>query len=236
MRYFLIFLLSASIFCSCATKEKQPVTKTNTKTQNTVVKEKPTKKKKQQKKEKKEKTISRENTVEFLTKYGKENPETIVLFKTRLGNIKVKLYRDTPLHRASFIFLAKEGYFNTVCVHRVVEYFVVQGGNSENPKTRAMRKKFDSYLLPAEFRTHRKHKMGALAAARQWKNNPNKNSTPFEFYFVIDENGAFHLDGEHTVYGEVLSGFQTLKKIEKLELNKQDWPKNDVYFKVEVLR
>lgn len=233
MRYCLVFIFCFLLF-SCSKKEKSPTKVSEKKPATEIIQKKSTSKKKTENKE--EETISRKNTVEFLTKYGKENPETLVLFKTRLGNIKVKLYRDTPIHRASFIFLAKEGYFNTVCVHRVVEYFVVQGGNSENPKTRAMRKRFDSYRIPSEFRAHRKHKYGALAAARQWKNNPKKVSTPFEFYFVIDENGSHHLDGEHTVYGEVLSGFETLKKIEKLELNKENWPKDDVYFKVEVLR
>lgn len=181
-----------------------------------------------------EETINRKNTVAFLKEYGKNNTETLVLFKTRLGDLKVRLYENTPLHRASFIFLAKEGYFNTVTVHRVVEDFVVQGGNSENPLTRRMRKRFDSYNLPAEFRANRKHKYGALAAARNWENNPNKRSTPFEFYFVINKNGAFHLDGEHTVYGEVVSGFDVLDKMGREPVDTQEWPKTDIFFKVEV--
>lgn len=229
-RLFILFLLLIASACkktelaplekvSTVKKEKQPAKKTNfTKEKNT------------------EETIHRKNSVAFLTEYGRNNPETEVLFKTRLGDLKVRLYRDTPLHRASFIFLAKQGYFNTVAVHRVVENFVVQGGNSENPKTRRMRKRFDSYHVPAEFRSNRKHKYGALAAARNWENNPNKRSTPFEFYFVVDKNGAYHLDSEHTVYGEVIRGFEVLDKMSTEEVDAQEWPKTDIFFEVIVLR
>ena len=184
----------------------------------------------------KKETISRKNTVDFLTKYGKENPETIVLFKTRLGDLRIRLYRDTPLHRASFIFLTKEGYFSTTSVHRIVEGFVVQGGNSEAPSTRKMRRKFDAYTLPAEFRKNRTHIYGAIAAARDWDNNPNKVSTPFEFYFVQDKNGSHHLNGEHTVFGEIISGFNTLEKIAKVKVGNDEWPIQNVYFDASVIR
>ncbi len=180
-------------------------------------------------------TINRRNTVAFLTAYGKENPETVILIETRLGNIKIRLYRNTPLHRASFIFLTKTGYFSTTCVHRIVEDFVVQGGNSEDPKTRRYRSKYKSYSVPSEFRKNRKHKYGALAAARDWDNNPNKRSTPFEFYFIQDKNGGFHLDGEHTVFGEITSGFDTLEKIAKLKVGNDEWPIIDVCFKFTIL-
>ncbi len=231
MNFRLLSLLLLAILFACSkspkapskqTSEPSPVSK-KVKRSSTFTTEKKT-----------EETINRKNTVEFLTNFGKQNKETLVVFKTRLGNLKVKLYENTPLHRASFVFLAKQGYFNTVAVHRIVENFVVQGGNSENPKTRRMRKRFDSYFVPAEFRSDRTHKYGALAAARNWENNPNKRSTPFEFYFVVDKNGAYHLDGEHTVYGEVISGFEVLDKMSVEAVDNQEWPKNDIFFEVEV--
>jgi len=181
-------------------------------------------------------TINRRNTIDFLTVYGKENPETIVLIETRLGNIKIKLYRDTPLHRASFIFLTKTGYFSTTCVHRIVQDFVVQGGNSENPKTRKFRRKYETYTIPPEFRSHRKHKYGAIAAARDWEDNPKKVSTPFEFYFVQDKNGGHHIDGEHTVFGEIIDGFDTLEKIALVKVGNDEWPVKDVFFDMTVIR
>ena len=237
MRILITIIALSFLVFSCKEAQKtpeKPLNKTTKKTSPTAKKKKRTSTFTKERIE--EKTISRKNTVEFLTAYGKENTETQVLFKTRLGNLKVQLYKDTPLHRASFIFLAKEGYFNTVTVHRIVEGFVVQGGNSENPLTRKMRKRFDSYTLPAEFRENRKHKYGALAAARNWENNPNKRSTPFEFYFVVDKKGAFHLDSEHTVYGEVISGFNILDKMSIEPVDTQEWPKNDIFFEVEVLK
>jgi len=80
-------------------------------------------------------SINNENAVSFLTLYGKENTENTVLIKTRLGDITIRLYEDTPLHRASFIFLAKMGYFDTTCFYRVVPDFIIQGGESERLDT-----------------------------------------------------------------------------------------------------
>ena len=231
IRLLIVFIILVALGCTKTNKEpikQEPAPATKS------VEQKPSSTFTKQKKE--TTTINRKNTVAFLNTYGQENKETLVLFKTRLGNLKVRLYQDTPLHRASFIFLAKQGYFNTVAVHRIVEDFVVQGGNSENPKTRRMRKRFDSYFVPAEFRSERNHKYGALAAARNWENNPTKRSTPFEFYFVVDKKGAYHLDGEHTVYGEVISGFDVLDKMSVEEVDQQEWPKNDIFFEVEVLK
>ena len=233
MRILFIFIISTLTFLACKKKEITVVVDEPQKKQI----EKITPKKVQKKQVLKElDTINRRNTIDFLTAYGKENKETIVLFETRLGNIKIQLYRNTPLHRASFIFLVKVGYFSTTCVHRIVPDFVVQGGNSENPKTRKFRKKYEVYTIPSEFRANRKHKYGALAAARDWDNNPNKLSTPFEFYFVQDKNGSHHLDGEHTVYGEIISGFDTLEKIALVKIGNDEWPIEDVFFKATVIR
>ncbi|MGB3776246.1 MAG: peptidylprolyl isomerase, partial [Leeuwenhoekiella sp.] len=71
----------------------------------------------------------------FLKKYGNNNKETRVRIKTRFGDIEVELYKDTPLHRANFILLVKQDYFNETMMHRVSEGFVVQGGNSDGYKT-----------------------------------------------------------------------------------------------------
>ena len=233
MRLFIILLTSLIIFSSCQKKETTPIKEISKK--KSVI-DTPVKVKKNTSIIQEFDTISRKNTIEFLTAYGKENPETEVLIETRLGDIKIRLYRDTPIHRASFIFLTKVGYFSTTCVHRIVQDFVVQGGNSEQPKTRRFRSKYQSYTIPEEFRKNRKHKYGALAAARDWDNNPNKRSTPFEFYFVQDKNGSYHLDGEHTVFGEIISGFDTLEKIALVEIGNDEWPVEDVFFKVSVIK
>ena len=191
---------------------------------------------KKKKTPKKPESINDKNVVEFLTEYGKNNPETLVLLKTRLGNIKIRLYKDTPLHRANFIFLTKEGYFDTTCFYRVVPGFIIQGGNSENITTMRYRNKYHNYFIPAEFVKERKHKYGAVAMARDWENNPTKKSTAFEFYIVQDRNGAHHLDGEHTVFGEVISGFSVIDKIANLKAGGDEWPLDDVFIKMEVVK
>ena len=179
-------------------------------------------------------TINKENAVAFLEAYGNKHPETLVVFETRLGAITIKLYRDTPLHRASFIFLTKTGYFSTTCFHRVVAGFIVQGGNSDHPITRKKRIQYN-YRIPAEIKPCHKHKYGALAAARQWENNPDKVSSPFEFYMIQDKRGSHHLDGEHTIFGEIVRGFSVMEKIALLETDKKEWPVKDVFIKASVV-
>ncbi len=225
--YLLIFLLLSA----CNSPEKKTVV-TKSSTAETgkpaLVKKKKTPKKPE--------SINDKNVVEFLTEYGKKNPETQVLLKTRLGNIMIKLYKDTPLHRANFIFLTKEGYFDTTCFYRVVPGFIIQGGNSENITTMRYRNKYHNYFIPAEFVKERKHKYGAVAMARDWENNPTKKSTAFEFYIVQDRYGAHHLDGEHTVFGEVISGFSVIDKIANLKSGGDEWPLEDVFIKMEVIK
>jgi peptidylprolyl isomerase len=163
------------------------------------------------------------NVVSFFTEYGKQNKETVVLLQTKYGNIKMKLYEDTPIYRANFIFLSKIGYFNTTMFYRVAPDFVIQGGNSDNISMMKIRRKYRNY------------KYGALASARDWDNNPNKLSSPFEFYIIQKKDGAYHLDNEHTVFGEVISGFSTMDKIANLKAGSDEWPKEDVYIKIDVL-
>ena len=97
------------------------------------------------------------------------------------------------------------------------------------------RYKYGNYLLDPEFRKNRKHKYGALAAAREWENNPNKLSSPFEFYIVQNRKGAHHLNNQHTVFGEVISGFSAIDKIANLKAGPDEWPIADVKMKVEIL-
>jgi peptidylprolyl isomerase len=181
-------------------------------------------------------SLNRKNVVSFFTEYGKQNLETKVRFKTRLGDIIIKLYNDTPIHRANFIFLTKIGYFDTTCFHRVVPDFIAQGGNSESHKTAKIRNKYRNYLLPSEFRKNHRHKRGIIAAAREWENNPKKNSTPFEFYFVQNRKGEHHLNGEHTVFGEVIKGMLVIDKIIMEKADTDEWPFIDVEIQAEVIK
>ena len=140
-----------------------------------------------------------------------------------------------PIHRANFIFLTKIGYFNTTVIYRVAKKCVIQGGNSDKWYTQKQRRKYGNYLMQPEFKKHRTHKYGALAAAREWENNPDKLSSPFEFYMVHKRSGAHHLDGEHTVFGEVISGFDTMDKISRVKVGVDDWPVDDIPITIEIL-
>jgi cyclophilin family peptidyl-prolyl cis-trans isomerase len=222
-------LLSFIILCSCHQKEKQ-----KQKIQPQIT-EKNIKKVKEKKVEKSWDSLNSSNVEAFLTKYGKQNPETKVIIKTKFGNIKLRLYEDVPIHRANFIFLTKIGYFNTTVIYRVAKNFVIQGGNSDNWYTQKQRRKYGNYLMQPEFKKHRTHKYGALAAAREWENNPDKLSSPFEFYMVHKRSGAHHLDGEHTVFGEVISGFDTMDKISRVKVGVDEWPVDDIPITIEIL-
>lgn len=230
------FLISfALLFIACSESNKE-VPKQNKKIPSEINKEESSSKIKMNKKEiENNKSINDKNTVAFLTAYGEKNKENTVLLKTRLGNIKIKLYEETPIHRANFIFLTKEGYFDTTCFYRVVPDFIIQAGDSENLTTQKYRNSYNNYTLAAEFHSNLKHNYGAVAAARDWENNPLKKSTAFEFYIIQNKQGGHHLDGEHTVFGQVISGFETIDKIANLKAGEDEWPLLDVFIKAEVL-
>ena len=180
-------------------------------------------------------SLNKNNVEAFFTEYGKLNKETKVIIKTKFGNIKLRLYEDTPIHRANFIFLTKIKYFNTTEIYRVAKNFVIQGGNSDETYTTKQRRLYGNYRLKPEFKQNRRHKYGALAATREWEDNPNKLSNPFEFYMVHNRKGAHHLNKEHTVFGEVISGFKTMDKISKVKVGVDEWPEEDIHMTIEIL-
>lgn len=107
---------------------------------------------------------------------------------TPLGNIKVRLYDETPIHRDNFLKLVQEGFYNDTLFHRVIENFMIQGGdpNSRNADPEQMLGTGDpGYTLPPEFVSGCYHKRGALAAARMGDEvNPNRDSSGSQFYIV----------------------------------------------------
>ena len=114
---------------------------------------------------------------------------TYVLIKTELGDIKIKLYNETPLHRDNFIKLVKEGYFNGTLFHRVIKGFMIQGGDPDSkgaPAGKSLGTGGPEYNIPAEIVYPQYfHKRGALAAARQADQvNPERESSGSQFYIV----------------------------------------------------
>lgn len=234
----------------------------------------------------------------------------VVDIKTTLGDIRIKLYDETPIHRDNFLKLVKEGYYNGVLFHRVIKDFMVQTGdpNSRDADSTAMLGEGDpGYELTAEILYPKYyHKYGAVAAARTGDDvNPERKSSGSQFYIVtgrkfnenqlegmaykhvmekrqsyfrelcrknmdkikelqaagdesqleayrqeliketeasvpeepmpekirneyIEKGGTPHLDGGYTVFGEVLSGMDTVEKIQNVETGRADRPVQDV--------
>lgn len=211
------------------------------------------------------KRLSSAKATEFFMHYGEENQENIVEINTSFGKIVVRLYQNTPLHRASFIYLCKNEYFNTTWFHRVSLDHVIQGGNSDGENTVKARNNIGRYRLKNEINPSNFHKRGVLAAARSYKNNESKVSNPFEFYITlgqvyskaqlevlegklktsfsdlqiehyVSKGGAPHLDSEHTVFGEVVEGMDVVEKINKVEVDSGEWPLMNVPITIKVIR
>ena len=124
------------------------------------------------------------------TKKGEDmDKETLVKIETTAGDIKVKLYNETPKHRDNFIKLVKDGMYEGTLFHRVIKDFMIQAGDPDSknaPKGKMLGAGDVGYTIPAEF-VYPKffHKKGALSAARQGDNvNPKKESSGCQFYIV----------------------------------------------------
>lgn len=180
-------------------------------------------------------SINHKNAIDFLIKYGKENLQTKVKLETKYGDIIIKLFPEVTLHRANFIFLVNVKYFDYTAFHRVAPDFVIQGGMSELRKSTEIRNKYKNYTIPPEFKKNLKHHYGRVATARQYENNISKKSNPFEFYIVTKRNGTHHLDGEHTIFGEVISGMPVAEKISRLKTGSDEWPYEDIFIKATVI-
>ena len=195
-----------------------------------------------------------------------------VKIETTEGDITLLLYDETPLHRDNFVKLVKAKFYDGVLFHRVIDEFMIQGGdpNSKNAEPGKMLGDGDvGYTIPAEFKTPQiYHKRGALAAAREGDDtNPEKASSGCQFYIVVGKQftneqldqmeaskidkhghandstykfseqaridyttigGTPHLDGNYTVYGEVLTGMDVVDKISQARTNRADRPREDI--------
>ncbi len=180
--------------------------------------------------------LTNENLREFMTNYGKENPETLVRIKTKFGDIHIQLYTQTPVHRANFIYLVKNNYFDETFFYRVAKGFVIQGGNSDRQQMAKKRFEIGDYTIPQEPVKGLKHNRGAVALSKQWVDNPSNRSTPYEFFIVIAKKGAYHLDGEHTIFGKVVKGMNVADKISNVPVDASEWPKENIFIKAEVIK
>lgn len=181
------------------------------------------------------KTISQKELKPFLREYGKKNTETKIRISTDYGNITVSLFTDTPLHRANFIRLVKLGYFDTTFFHRVVDGFMIQGGNSDKVITQRIRAAVGDFLIPSEASPEHPHVRGAFSMAKYSEQNISNASSPFEFFIVQSKDGADHLNGEFTVFGKVIDGMDVVDKISKVETGDREWPLENIYMDIEIV-
>ena len=181
--------------------------------------------------------LNKLNAIPFLFKYGKENTEKKIKITTDFGEIEIELFESTPYHRANFIFLTKEKYFNNTFFHRVVKDFIIQGGNSDNLNTPKKRRNIGRYLLPPDVDKKIKHHRGVISMPSSEIENPHKLASPFEFFIVVKKTGAYHLDGNYTAFGKVTKGLNIVDKISNQPTDNREAPiKNILIKKVEILK
>jgi peptidyl-prolyl cis-trans isomerase B (cyclophilin B) len=151
------------------------------------------------------------------------------LIETPLGNIYISLHYETPQHRASFVQLAEAGYWDSLTFNRVIPDFVAQGGCPDTEEG------FNDpeYLLNPEFDSNLTHIYGAVGAGRD--NNPQKLSARCQFYIVHNKNGLHRLDGDYTVFGQVIKGMDVVDAIVKVNRDERDEPLSPISLKVSIV-
>jgi cyclophilin family peptidyl-prolyl cis-trans isomerase len=180
--------------------------------------------------------LSDDNVMEFFLDYDKNHKENKVRIFTDYGEIDILLFENTKFHRSNFIYLTKKNYFQNTQFYRVINNFIIQGGNSDNRKISQKRKKIGRYLLPNDLNKGHTHKRGMVSMPSSLVDNPYKMASPFEFFIVQKKNGAHHLDGDYTVFGKVTKGMDTVDKIASRPTDNRDWPIDNVYIKkVEII-
>lgn len=175
--------------------------------------------------------LTDDNAMEFFLEYEKVNKENKVRITTRFGEIDILLYEKTKFHRANFIYLTKRNYFHKTQFYRVVNNFIIQAGNTDDPKVKRKRKKIGRYLLPPDTKRGFKHKRGVISMPSSEIDNAYKLASPFEFFIVQAKNGAHHLDGAYTIFGEVIRGMDVVDEIAKQETDGGEWPMQNIYIK-----
>ena len=134
------------------------------------------------------------------------------------GEILISLDDRTPKHKASFIELANAGYWDSLSFNRVIPNFVAQGGCPDTPAGFTDSK----YLLEPEFVPALTHIYGAVGAGRD--DNPGKLSARCQFYIVQNKDGLHRLDGDYTVFGQVIKGMDVVDRIVAVPRDKSDEP------------
>ncbi|MEL6719930.1 MAG: peptidylprolyl isomerase [Bacteroidota bacterium] len=196
-----------------------------------------------------------------------QESSTFAMIETDAGNMKIKLYNSTPQHRENFIELANKGFYDGLLFHRVMDGFMIQGGDPDSKDAKPgqqLGRGGPGYTIPAEIGAP--HFKGALSAARQPDHvNPDRESSGSQFFIVhgsvqtdqqldnmarsrnltyndaqrklYKELGGYpFLDGEYTVFGEVVEGLEIIDNIAKVATDANRRPLEDIrIIKIEIL-
>lgn len=166
------------------------------------------------------------NVASQLKQVASENNESKVVFSTRLGDFEIELDPRTPLHRINFIRLIKMGYFDDRHFYRNIYDSGIQGGGEFMDRL--------GYLIPAEYIDGLKPVRGSIAMARYDEGNPEKSSSPTEFFIVTDSEQAAPFYKNYVVFGKVTKGMAVVDSI-KAEKSYDEKPVVPVKFSISVL-
>lgn len=181
-------------------------------------------------------TISVDTTGEFWVNVSKDDKTAtdtinialgyeLVNITTDFGDILLWPYMQTPLHQANFLKLTKEGFYDSLIFHRVIDEFMIQGGDPMGTGSGG-----PGYTTPAEFVSSLTHVYGAVGAARLGDSvNPNKESNGSQFYIVDKNAGTGWLNGDYTVFAITVDGMTAVEAISQVATNSSDKPLSNVY-------
>lgn len=156
-----------------------------------------------------------------------------VILKTKFGEMEIVLFQDlAPKHVESFLKLAESGFYNGTIFHRIIPGFMIQGGDPLT-KDPANHNKYGTggpgYTVPAEF-SKVVHEKGILSAAR----TADPNSAGSQFFIMVDKSP--HLDGQYTVFGEILKGVEVADTIVGQPRDLRDNPVERIEMTIEVVK
>lgn len=143
------------------------------------------------------------------------NKNSIVLLQTNMGDIKLELYEDMPITAGNFEKLVNEGFYDGVIFHRVIDGFMIQGGDPTGTGTGG-----PGYTIKDEFKGHSNLK-GTISMA-----NAGPNTGGSQFFINLVDNT--YLDSKHPVFGKVIEGLNIIDKIGKVKTDNNDKPLEEV--------
>lgn len=151
---------------------------------------------------------------------GTNKKNSVALFETSKGNFRIELFEDkVPLTTKNFITLADKGFYNGLIFHRVIENFMIQGGDPKGNGTGG-----PGYTIPDEFHRDLKHNEGVISMA-----NAGPNTGGSQFFITL--KATPWLDNKHAVFGKVIEGMEVVHAIGKVKTGAQDKPVEDVVIK-----